>query len=462
MSQPYFSQIADQWDALRASMFSDAVRSVALERAGLHPDAVVADLGGGTGFLSEGLAPAVALVHLVDSSPQMQAVARQKLSGYSNIQYHLTDGPAIPLPDESVDAVLANMYLHHIEEPQAALLEIARVLRPGGRLVITDLDQHTYTWLRDEQADIWLGFDRQQVREWMGAAGLVNLLVEDTNQSCSSASQTLDEQASVSIFVATGARPITAMTEAVRSHYRQIATTGTSCCGPTGPATTSPTNPDSITLDVIQPATASCCLPDINPSTDAEISLGCGNPVALASLQPGEVVLDIGSGAGADLFPAAQRVGPGGKVIGVDMLEEMLARARQTAQQRGYTNVEFRQGDAGHLPVEAGSIDVVMSNCVINLVEDKGQVFREAFRVLKPGGRLAISDIVTDRPFSPAMRNDPDAWSECITGALPEHEYLALIAQAGFSQPEIARSSAWPAPDGTLVYSLNVSAMKEQ
>jgi ubiquinone/menaquinone biosynthesis C-methylase UbiE len=102
-----------------------------------------------------------------------------------------------------------------------------------------------------------------------------------------------------------------------------------------------------------------------------------------------------------------------------------------------------------------------MSNCVINLVQDKGQAFREAYRILKPGGRLAISDIVTDRPFSPAMRSDPESWSACITGALPESEYLALISQAGFSQPDIARSSAWPAPDGTLVYSLNVSATKK-
>jgi ubiquinone/menaquinone biosynthesis C-methylase UbiE len=198
------------------------------------------------------------------------------------------------------------------------------------------------------------------------------------------------------------------------------------------------------------------------PAEAVGLSLGCGNPAAMASLRPGEVVLDIGSGAGADLFPAAQRVGPTGKVIGVDMLEEMLARARKTAQQRGYTNVEFRQGDASHLPVEDGSVDVVMSNCVINLVEDKGQVFQEACRVLKPGGRLAISDVVTDRPFSPAMLNDPEAWSACVTGALPESEYLSLITQAGFTQLSVKRSQSWPAPDGTLVYSLNVSAEKKQ
>jgi ubiquinone/menaquinone biosynthesis C-methylase UbiE len=200
MSQPYFAQIADQWDALRASMFSDTLRTIAMDHAGLHPETVVVDLGGGTGFLSEGLAPRVALVHLVDSSPEMQAVARQKLAGFPNIQYHLTNGPNIPLPDESVDAVLANMYLHHIADPGLALAEIVRVLRPGGRVVITDLDEHTHTWLREEQADVWLGFSRQQVRDWMAKAGLVNVLVEDTSQSCSSVSQTQEAQASVSIF----------------------------------------------------------------------------------------------------------------------------------------------------------------------------------------------------------------------------------------------------------------------
>jgi len=184
-------------------------------------------------------------------------------------------------------------------------------------------------------------------------------------------------------------------------------------------------------------------------------------------------VLDIGSGAGADVFPAAQRVGRQGKVIGLDMLDEMLARARATAQRLSYANVEFRKGDALSIPLEAASVDVVMSNCVINLVQDKGQAFREAYRVLKTGGRLAVSDIVTDRPFSLALRANPDAWAACVTGALPENEYLALVtgalpeneylalvAQAGFSGVATTRSQAWVAEDGTQVYSLNITAEK--
>lgn len=460
MSQSYFSQIAESWDGLRAAMFSDEVRAIAIERAGLPSEGIAVDLGSGTGFLSLGLASRTATVHTVDSSPEMQAIARKNLAEFSNIQYHLTSGPLIPLPEASVDAVLANMYLHHIPEPALALAEIARVLRPGGRVVITDLDEHPYTWLRDEQEDIWLGFQREQVRAWMEAAELVNVLIEDTRESCSTKSLTQPEQASVSIFVAAATKPDKNMSQQVQRRYREIATAaaGCGCGGKTAPAP--PASETSILLEVIQPTISSCCTPAEAGQSEAALFLGCGNPLALASLQPGETVLDIGSGAGADLFPAARKVGPHGKAIGVDLLEEMLEQARKTAQQNGITNVKFRQGDAGHLPVEDASVDVVMSNCVINLVQDKGSAFREAYRALRSGGRLSISDVVTDRPFSASLRNDPDAWSACISGALPEREYLALIAQAGFTEISAARSQSWTAEDGTQVYSLSIRARK--
>jgi ubiquinone/menaquinone biosynthesis C-methylase UbiE len=460
MTTDYFDRVAEEWDDLRAGMYSQAVRDAALERAALHPQSIAVDLGAGTGFIAEGLAPRVARLHLVDSSPEMLAVARRNLAGYTNVEYHLADGAHIPLPDASVDAVLANMYLHHAPDPAAAIREMARLLRPGGRLVITDLDEHSFTWLREEHADLWLGFNRQQVREWFQAAGLVNLRVEDTAEACASTSQMTQERASVSIFVASGARPQPGMQQAVQEHYRQVALAGSSCCGPSQ----TPASPDAsllaaIPLDVIQPAGSTCCASD-PAQAEADLSLGCGSPVELARLRPGEVVLDIGSGAGADVFPAARLVGPQGRVIGLDMLEEMLARARATAEKHGYQNVEFRQGDAGHIPLPDGSIDVVMSNCVINLVQDKGQAFREIQRVLRPGGRLAVSDIVTDRPFSPAYQADPESWAACVSGALPESEYLALISQAGFSEIVATRSQAWPAGDGTRVYSLKVKAQK--
>jgi SAM-dependent methyltransferase len=295
------------------------------------------------------------------------------------------------------------------------------------------------------------------------SAGLVNLLVEDTRQTCSSQSQDGSEKADVRIFVAAATKPQPEMGAAVREHYSQIAATGSSCCGPTGSSACCGPIPaqGAIPLDVIQETESVCCSSPVTLiETDAEISLGCGNPVGLASLRQGEVVLDIGSGAGADVFPAARRVGEQGKVIGLDMLSEMLERARSTAEARGYRNVEFRQGDAQSIPLEDESVDVVMSNCVINLVQDKGQAFQEAHRVLKRGGRLSVSDIVTDRPFSPALRASPEGWSECVTGALTEREYLALIAQAGFEEIQAARSPAADAGDGTQVYSLNITAMK--
>jgi ubiquinone/menaquinone biosynthesis C-methylase UbiE len=196
------------------------------------------------------------------------------------------------------------------------------------------------------------------------------------------------------------------------------------------------------------------------PAEAAEISLGCGNPTAFASMQPGQVVLDIGSGGGIDVFLAAQKVGPGGKAIGVDMTPSMLERARRTAEKNGWTNVEFRQGYADALPVEDASVDLIISNCVINLAEDKGKVFREAYRALKNGGRLEVSDIVTSGSLSAQGRQSAEQWGGCVFGALPEQEYLDLVAQAGFSEVKSQRSTQSGEADGVRVYSAQISAQK--
>jgi ubiquinone/menaquinone biosynthesis C-methylase UbiE len=162
------------------------------------------------------------------------------------------------------------------------------------------------------------------------------------------------------------------------------------------------------------------------------ISLGCGDPVTLAGLQPGETVLDLGSGGGIDCFLAARQVGPGGHVIGVDMTADMLEKARANASTMGVENVEFRLGEIEHLPVANESVDVVISNCVINLSPDKPQVFHEAYRVLQPGGRLAVSDIVTRVELPPEVRQDLNSWAACVAGAWVDKDYVAAIEAAGF------------------------------
>lgn len=170
----------------------------------------------------------------------------------------------------------------------------------------------------------------------------------------------------------------------------------------------------------------------------ANLGLGCGNPQAIAALKPGETVVDLGSGGGFDCFLAARSVGPQGRVIGVDMTHDMLALARANAVKGGFTNVEFRLGEIEHLPVADGTVDVILSNCVINLSPDKPQVFREAFRVLRSGGRLAVSDMVASGPIPAELRKDLELHSKCIVGATPLGELEALLADAGFTAIRIA------------------------
>jgi arsenite methyltransferase len=167
------------------------------------------------------------------------------------------------------------------------------------------------------------------------------------------------------------------------------------------------------------------------------LSLGCGDPVSIASLKPGETVLDLGSGGGIDCFLAARQVGESGYVIGVDMTPDMLDKANSSKAKMGITNVEFRQGQIEALPVDDDSIDVILSNCVINLSPDKAAVFAEAFRVLKPGARVSISDIVTEGEFSDELRADAAKWADCVTGAISIDAYTGLMREAGFVDIEV-------------------------
>ncbi len=193
------------------------------------------------------------------------------------------------------------------------------------------------------------------------------------------------------------------------------------------------------------------------PSTVTDVAFGCGNPTAIAALKPGETILDLGSGGGIDCFLAAKMVGPTGQVYGVDMTPEMIALARKNAGKVGATNVEFRLGEIERLPMDDSSVDVIISNCVINLSPDKDQVFREAFRVLRPGGRLQVSDIVWTQPVPESVKNDLEAWAGCIAGALIESDYLGKINAAGF---EKTTSTAAEYPGGKGIASAAVVAYK--
>ena len=484
-SSQYFEQVAGQWDDLRQGYFSESLRAEAIAKAYLRPEMVVADVGSGTGFIAAGLAPLVKQVHVIDGSPAMLAVARQNLAAFGNVVYHEAGADHLPLPDNSLDAVFANMLLHHCPDPLAAIREMTRVLRPGGRLVISDMDAHEYTWLKEEMADEWPGFERAQLLGWLEQAGLVNRLVACSGQSCCATSQQAGQstpEARISVFIAVGSQPVKGVHAAVQAGYGaraegqggcctpaaggQSTTTVQSCCAPASSSRLAPPaqsccGPAEVEIDatIFDPAYTGSQLKAV-PAEAAEIALGCGNPTALAGMQPGEVVVDIGSGGGLDAFLAAQAVGPAGKVIGVDMTPAMLKRARRAAEKAGLHQVEFRRGQAEALPVEDASADVILSNCVINLTEDKGKVFDEAFRVLRPGGRLEVSDMVTSGSFPAAVQGDAGSWAGCVAGALPEQEYLDLIAQAGFEEVRVRRSPAASMYGGVSVYSITVSARK--
>lgn len=226
----------------------------------------------------------------------------------------------------------------------------------------------------------------------------------------------------------------------VRKNYADIAKKNKSCCGPQVPI-----NPTKASSCCGAPPTASDMSKKMGYSEEelsklpegANLGLGCGNPVALASLKEGDTYVDLGSGAGIDCFLAADKVGKSGKVIGVDMTPEMIDRARENAKKAGIENIEFRLGEIEHLPVADNTVDVITSNCVINLSPDKKAVFQDAFRVLKPGGKIMISDIVLLKELPEAVLQSVEAYVGCVSGAMLKDEYLKIVGDVGFEQMEV-------------------------
>ena len=243
----------------------------------------------------------------------------------------------------------------------------------------------------------------------------------------------------------------------IKDRYGKIARgEETFCCPTCGPTTTDQClavgyTPEDLSL-----------VPEL-----AILGVGCGNPTALADLKEGETVVDLGSGAGIDVFLAANRVGAPGRVIGVDMTEDMVARGRQLAREHGFGNVEFRLGEIEHLPLDPDSVDVIISNCVINLTADKLTSYREIFRVLKPGGRILISDLVTLGDLPEDVRQNTSAWTDCIAGAMEKEAYLGTIRLAGFQEVTVVSESLYEATemDPRLqgkIMSLKVRAFKQR
>jgi SAM-dependent methyltransferase len=242
----------------------------------------------------------------------------------------------------------------------------------------------------------------------------------------------------------------------VKEKYGQVALRitrgGGGCCGPQA----SGTECDPITSNLYA-AEETAKL----PAEAVQASLGCGNPVALAELKPGETVLDLGSGGGIDVILSAKRVGPTGKAYGLDMTDEMLALARENQKDAGVENAEFLKGAIEAIPLPDASVDVVISNCVINLSADKRRVFAEAFRVLKPGGRFAVSDIVVKGQLPGPIRKSMEAWAGCFAGVLEEDEFGALLAEAGFESVEVEPTRIYQASDVRQVFEGYEALLKE-
>lgn len=450
-SQQYFDEVATQWDAMRSEFFSHKVRAKALAKAAVKQGEQAADIGAGSGFMSEALLEKGLSVFAVDQSQEMIRILEKKFGQYPNFSARLGEAEKLPLPANHVDYVFANMYLHHVEDPPTAIREMVRILKPGGTLIITDLDNHDFEFLMKEQHDRWMGFKREDMAGWFQNAGLRNVIVDCLDEKCCSSSQTGTRRAEISIFVATGTkwrkdsqktsreREPEHLKNFMKQKYGKIAIASNCGCG----CDTSDKSQDGLTEKAAYSQIGGYV-------READLGLGCGIPTLQAQIKRGDTVVDLGAGAGLDVFAARALTGNTSKVIGIDFTEEMVQKARANNRKLGYENVEFHSGDIEDLPLPDVIADVVISNCALNLVPDKVKAFREIWRILKPGGHFCISDMVTRGELPAAIRRSAELYAGCIAGALPEKNYLKIIHQAGFRSVEIHQSTQIQLSDDVL------------
>lgn len=402
----------------------------------------------------------------IDFSPKRIEEARRLASATpykEKVHFLVEDAESLNLPDGSYTLIVSQGVLLHLTQKEAAVREMFRVLKPQGRVIISMValeDGASLDWEKDMTGVPmeWLSisdYEKMFIRNGFKIDSRIDLSKEMRNVLAKASGRYAEAFSRVpknwcyplwkliKYDIKQINKPGDEIREKVRENYGKIAQGGLSC-GCSSSSNISPAVKD-YTKKIGYKEEELSSVPK-----GANLGLGCGNPVALASLKEGDVILDLGSGAGFDAFLAAQRVGKSGRVIGVDMTPQMIKKAKENAKKAKYSNVEFRLGEIENLPVAGNSIDVIISNCVINLSPDKERVFKEAYRVLKTGGRLMVSDIVLEKPLPSEVREDIEAYVGCIAGASLEKDYLDFIKDAGFEEVKIVGSTSWTMDDNEI------------
>lgn len=432
-------------------VFAAAYMEDVIQKAYLRAEYAVLLSAGVPGELLKAVASRVYKVYLLVEPGESVGKGLPELSGLTNVETLLPGEMEEQIPEESMDAAIAAFAAGY--SPLNLIKTMSSLLRPAGRLVM---------YSQGSLPDFWK-LDANQLSNLLRKAELVNILVQNLQERKSGDGETQESEAPGSLILV-GSKNVAGARSNVRKRYQSLAE-GSSCCDDSESSCCSSSSSCCCSADEMDSTVTfntGYAIEDIQPLPEesANLTLGCGNPIARAGLQPGESVLDIGSGAGIDVFLAARIVGEKGFVVGVDMTPAMLERARLAASKGQFTNVEFKQGHAESLPLENNTFDVVISNCVINLCEDKGKVFEEIFRVLRSGGRMVISDIVTDGDLPLEARLEAAGWAACISGALPQAEYLDLMKQAGFTIADVQQGISGGTLGDTRVYSLEILARK--